>query len=164
MAELLARYPRTGRLDWIGLRPARHAPMTEASTAVINLSGLVGDHRARPGKRAVSLIQTEHLDVIATLAACPGLPPSILRRNLMISGVNILSARGRSLRIGGVLLRIAGPCAPCSRMETALGPGGYNAMRGHGGMVAEVLECGEVRVGDAVSVTNVDAQADALGN
>jgi MOSC domain-containing protein YiiM len=52
--------------------------------------------------------------------------------------------------MGGAVLRITGPCAPCSRMEAALGPGGYAALRGHGGWCAEVLAAGALSVGDGV--------------
>jgi MOSC domain-containing protein YiiM len=123
IATLTARHARDGRLDWIGLRPARLAPMSHRSDhAQVTEAGLVGDH-GRPGKRAVTLIQAEHLPVIARFAGLDRSTPETLRRNLVISGINLAALRGRRVRIGAVMLRITGPCAPCSRMEAALGPG-----------------------------------------
>lgn len=151
LASLTARFPRPGRLDWIGLRPARRAEMQVADRAEILEHGLAGDH-SRPGKRAVTLIQAEHLPVITALAGYPQIAPGTLRRNLVISGLNLSATRDRILAIGTARLRITGPCAPCSRMETALGPGSYNAMRGHGGWCAEVLTPGIIAAEDAVTV------------
>lgn len=149
LASLTARFPRAGHVDWIGLRPARHDPMVSVDIGEIAEAGLVGD-RSRAGKRALTLIQAEHLPVIAALLSQRRLPPGILRRNLVISGINLVAMRHRRARLGTAVIEITGPCAPCSRMEAALGPGGYNAMRGHGGMTARVLEPGRVAIGDAL--------------
>jgi MOSC domain-containing protein YiiM len=151
LASLTARFPRPGRITWIGLRPARRSDVQAVDRAQAALSGLAGDH-ARAGRRAVTLIQAEHLPVIAALADLREVPPETLRRNLVVSGLNLSATRGRVLAIGAARLRVTGPCAPCSRMEHALGPGGYNAMRGHGGWCAEILASGDIETGAPVTV------------
>jgi MOSC domain-containing protein YiiM len=155
IATLTARHAQDGHLDWIGLRAERLAEVQEVDRVEVTETGLNGDH-GRPGKRAVTLIQAEHLPVIAALAGVDRVELATLRRNLVISGLNLGAFRGRLVRVGAVVLRITGPCAPCSRMEAALGPGGYNAMRGHGGWCAEVVEPGVIARGDTVSA---DVQA-----
>ncbi len=147
LAELIARHAGPGRIEWIGLRPARRAPVQAVEAARLGFDGLEGDH-ASPGKRALTLIQAEHLPVIRALARAPEAGFGDLRRNLAVSGLNLTALRGRRLRIGEAVVRVAGPCAPCSRMEEALGPGGYSALRGHGGITAEVLAPGLLRLGD----------------
>jgi MOSC domain-containing protein YiiM len=74
----------------------------------------------------------------------------MLRRNLVVSGLNLSALRGKTLCIGAAMLRLTGPCAPCSRMERVLGHGGYTAMRGHGGWCAEVARPGAICIGDVV--------------
>lgn len=150
VAKLTSNYAQAGRVEWIGLRAERKQPLTVVKNAQITATGLVGDHRATPGKRAVSLIQAEHLPVIAALAGLEEVPPETLRRNIVVSGINLTALKHRNFEIGSVVLRITGPCAPCSRMEKLLGHGGYNAMRGHGGMTAEVIQFGNITVGDQI--------------
>lgn len=91
-----------------------------------------------------------HLPVVAALCGRDTIDPALLRRNLVISGINLLALRGRRFRIGSVLLEATGACHPCSKMEVALGQGGYNALRGHGGLTARVFASGLLSVGDTV--------------
>ncbi|MEN0039860.1 MAG: MOSC domain-containing protein [Pseudomonadota bacterium] len=115
------------------------------------MSGLQGDRRTAPGKRAVTLIQAEHLPVIASLTSHETIDPVLLRRNIAVSGINLLSLKDKRFTLGGSVLQGTGICAPCSRMEDLLGPGGYNAMRGHGGITAKVVRPGRVAVSDEVT-------------
>jgi MOSC domain-containing protein YiiM len=151
--ELLRSLPYPGRLEWIGLSSATRGPIqsVERAHATMDL-GLDGDYHAKHGhsKRQVTLIQHEHLGVIAALARCGDLAPELLRRNLVVSGLNLLALRDQQFRVGEVLLEGTGPCAPCSRMEENLGPGGYNAVRGHGGITARVVQGGLLRIGDPI--------------
>ncbi|MEM0899507.1 MAG: MOSC domain-containing protein [Pseudomonadota bacterium] len=156
MAELLVQFPRDGRVEWIGIRPARREPLRAVETVEITETGLAGDHRSKPGKRAVTLIQAEHLPVIERLCGLEEVDPATLRRNILVSDINLMALKGREFDIGSATLRGVDPCAPCSRMEELLGPGGYNAMRGHGGITAEVLTPGTVCVGDAISAIKPD--------
>lgn len=151
LRDLMARHSGDGRVAWIGLRPARRAPMEAVEAATIGPAGLEGDRHPSPGKRAVTLIQAEHLPVIAALARVPEARPEMLRRNVVVAGLNLAALKGAEVRLGTARLRITGPCAPCSRMEETLGPGGYSAVRHHGGWCAEVLEGGALRLGDAVA-------------
>jgi MOSC domain-containing protein YiiM len=150
LAEMMATHAQHRRLDWIGLRSERYAPIDMVTQVQVEEVGLVGDH-GRAGKRAVTLIQAEHLAVIAALAGKEAVTAQELRRNLVISSLNLLALRKGFLRIGDVVFEIHGPCPPCSRMEKTLGAGGYNAMRGHGGWCASVAQAGRIAVGDQVA-------------
>jgi len=156
LGVLMATLPRAGRIEWIGLRPARDVPMREVDAVeAVAGAGLIGDRYASgSGKRGITLIQAEHLPAIAALAGRDAVAPSLLRRNLVVSGIPLIALKGRRFRIGDVVLEGTDSCDPCSRMEAALGPGGYNAMRGHGGLCARIVAGGTLRVGDRVAVVD----------
>lgn len=158
LAEIMARHAGEGRVSWIGLRPERLAGLDSVEAAELVETGFEGDH-ARAGKRALTLIQAEHLPVIAALAGIGEVAPEVLRRNVLVSGINLTSLRNHPVQIGAALVEITAPCAPCSRMEAALGQGGYNAMRGHGGWCARVLRPGRIAVGDSVARAGPDSGA-----
>lgn len=151
--DLMKNFPGEGTVRWIGVRPGRGLPVTPLSEVAIDLEhGLDGDrYRGKPGAiRQVTLIQAEHLDVVAKLLRRAAVDPAVLRRNIVVEGINLLALRSQEFQIGSAVLAGTGNCAPCSQMEAALGPGGYNAMRGHGGITAAVLSPGVVRLGDSV--------------
>jgi MOSC domain-containing protein YiiM len=153
LACLMARFPRAGAVAWIGMRPARTAGMREVDEVeAVTGKGLIGDrYLGASGKRGITLIQAEHLPVIAALAGHATIAPATLRRNLVVEGIPLIALKDRRFRIGDVVVvQGTGPCDPCSRMEAALGAGGYNAMRGMGGICARIVEGGTIRRGDAV--------------
>jgi MOSC domain-containing protein YiiM len=144
---------RPGRLDWIGVRPARRVAVESRASASLTAGrGVDGDRyeTRRDGPRQVTLIAAEDIVAIAEFLGLPDITPELLRRNLVTSGINLLALKDRRFRVGTALLETSGECAPCSRMEETLGPGGYNAVRGHGGITARVIGGGIVRIGDAV--------------
>jgi len=153
MEKLFRHLPQEGKLEWIGLRPGRRETVVAVEEAVVSLEeGLVGDHYAKKGgDRQLTLIQAEHLRGVAGMLHRETVDPTLTRRNLLISGVNLLALKNARFQIGdSVVLETTGPCEPCSRMEENLGPGGYQAMRGHGGLTARVVQGGPIKVGDQV--------------
>ena len=89
-------FPRAGRLEWIGLRPSKRAALVSVDVAhAITGAGLEGDHYSgRSGNRGITLLQAEHLPVIAALAGADEIAPANLRHNLLVSGINLAALKG----------------------------------------------------------------------
>ncbi len=155
MQALLNTLPQVGTIDWISIRPQKKLPVKVVEQVSVNITnGLEGDHYAgTSGKRQVTLIQAEHITAVTRLLNKPTIDPTLLRRNIIVSGINLLALKEQQFSIGAeVILEGTGPCPPCSRMEENLGAGGYNAMRGHGGLTARVIRGGTIKVGDQVKL------------
>ncbi len=147
--------PQIGILQWIGLRPARRETLQSVSSAEVNTkNGLTEDRYSSDGKRMITLIQEEHLKTVGSILGKSGpVDPLMTRRNLVVSGINLLALKGATFSVGKeVILEYTSPCHPCTRMEEYFGPGGLNAMRGHGGICVRVLEGGTINVGDEVKM------------
>jgi MOSC domain-containing protein YiiM len=151
---LLKTLTQTGKVEWIGVREKKRAPLLELQNVnAIAGKGLQGDRYAgRSGKRSVTLIQAEHIQAIAALLHTDEVHPQQLRRNIVISGINLLALKGKQFELGAAVLEMTGLCHPCSRMEENFGAGGYNAVRGHGGINARIVASGEIKIGDALRV------------
>lgn len=155
LAALLAAPVNPGRVAWIGVRTAHRAPVLPVEWVLAEPGrGLAGDHYQgrRAGKRQVTLIQAEHIAAVASFVGRPTVAPELLRRNVVTEGINLLALKEKRFRVGAAVLEYTGECHPCSRMEESLGTGGYNAMRGHGGINARIVVGGKIRLGDEVVV------------
>jgi MOSC domain-containing protein YiiM len=154
VGRLLDGPMRAGTVTWIGVRPDRRQAMLPKQYADLDpVEGLDGDrYRSRTNQaRQVTLIQAEHIAAIAVYLGLDPIRPDALRRNIVVSGINLHALKGRQFRLGSALCVATGDCHPCSRMEEILGPGSYNAVRGHGGITARILGAGQVRLGDTVA-------------
>jgi len=152
LAHLIETPVRPGVVVWIGARPTRREAMRAEPTALLAAGrGLVGDRYANAGGgRQLTLIEAESLAAIASHLGRERVDAAEVRRNVVVRGINLLALKGRRFRIGAALLEASGECHPCSRMEEVLGAGGYNAMRGLGGITARVIEGATIAIGDAV--------------
>ena len=104
-----------------------------------------------PGSgRQVTLISAEFIDHIAAQLGAEALHPSRLRRNIVISGINLNALRRQRFWVGEALFEASQLCHPCARMEAELGPGGVISMYGYGGLCAKIISSGDIEVGAAV--------------
>jgi MOSC domain-containing protein YiiM len=154
LKELMSHFSQAGEVVLIQVRPASRQPMQSVAETYAHIGkGLEGDRYkgAADSKRQVTLIQAEHLDAIASYLGKESIDPALTRRNIVVKGINLLALKDHRIQIGDAILEMTGLCHPCSRMEENFGVGGYNAMRGHGGITAKVIQEGTIRVGDNVS-------------
>lgn len=153
LAALLAAPIRPGRVVWIGLRPGRREPMLVVETVIAEAGkGLTGDRyqTSTNGLHQVTLIQAEALMAIASYLGSNAVDARLLRRNILVQGINLRALKDKRFYVGNALFEYSGECHPCSRMEENLGVGGYNAVRGHGVITARVILNGTIAVGDSV--------------
>ena len=147
---LSARSPVAGRLEAIWIKRAHRGPMDSVLMGTLVAGrGLVGN--ADQGRRRqVTLIAQERWQSLMQELGT-SISPAARRANLLVSGIDLANTRDRILRIGGSRLRIRGETRPCEQMDEAL-PGLRQAMKANwgGGVFAEVLDDGDITVGDEV--------------
>jgi MOSC domain-containing protein YiiM len=140
-----------GILDAIWIKRVKRGPMDAVPRAALAAGRGLSGNADQGGRRQVTLLEAEAWTTM--MAELGGrLPPSARRANLLVRGVSLARTRGRVLRVGACRVRVFTEVTPCRRMEEAL-PGLQAAMRPdwRGGVAAEVLDDGEIAVGDAVA-------------
>ena len=147
-----------GTIAGIARRAAPRAPMEVLNSAEITVERGVADDvrgRLKPGgrnRRQVTLM--ERADWEAAIAQIGvALPWQLRRANLLVEGLDLPQRAGARLRVGSALLEITGECDPCFRMD-AIAPGLAAALTPdwRGGVLARVLDSGDVAVGDEIRI------------
>lgn len=132
--------------------------------------GLAGDRYAagigtfsdRPGKRDVTLIETEALEAYERESG-KKLPAAESRRNLLTQGVRLNDLVGREFQVGAVRMRGLRLSEPCTHLARVTHPETLYGLVHRGGLVAEVLNDGELQVGDGI-VERHDDVSGLFGN
>ncbi len=141
----------SGKLEAIWLKRGKGAPMDAHDHAqLIAGRGLLGNAN-QGGKRQVTILAQERWQELLQEVGA-NLSPKTRRANLVVSGIDLSNSRGRILLIGACRVLIHGETRPCEQMEAAW-PGLQEAMRRNwsGGAFAEVLDGGEIRVGETIA-------------
>jgi MOSC domain-containing protein YiiM len=138
-------------LHQIWIKRVHRGPMDAAAAATLVAGRGIAGNADQGGKRQVTLMDLERWHELMDQRG-GDLDTSARRANLVIDGLDLFDARGKTLHIGKTRLLIGGEVRPCERMDEAL-PGLQGAMRERwgGGAFAEVIEGGEIAVGDPVS-------------
>ena len=139
-----------GRLEAIWIKRYRRGPMDTVEQATLLAQRGLKGNTDQGGRRQVTLIEQEVWQALMTQVGAI-LPPSTRRANLMLSGIRLARSRRQILRIGTSHIRILGETKPCERMEEAW-PGLQQVMypEWQGGAFGEVLDDGDIAVGDPV--------------
>ena len=105
--------------------------------------------------REVTLIEAEAIERMAR--ECAPFTAAESRRNLVTRGVALNDLVGQDFRIGSVRLHGLRLCHPCAHLTKLTGKQVLIGLAGRGGLRAQVLNEGTIRVGDRVSVGNEES-------
>lgn len=143
-----------GIVEYLSKRPHRGAEIESCTEIKLNKEkGIHGDYYSKKGRRQVTLIQAEHLDLVSRWLN-KTVRPEFTRRNILVKGINLQALKNKKFQIGEVILEGTGDCYPCEKMNHHIGPGGLEALEGHGGITAQVVKDGCIQVGDPVQALN----------
>ena len=140
-----------GRLEAIWIKRAHGGPMDPAPRAALRAGTGIEGNADQGGRRQVTLLEREVWERLMSRLG-GSLEPSARRANLLVSGVRLADSGERILKVGSCRLRVRGETKPCNLMEETL-PGLRAALGDdwNGGAFGEVLDGGEIAVGDPVA-------------
>ena len=129
--------------------------------------GLLGDryfnHR-EDYKGQITFFSAEVLERLCAYFGIREKPAGVLRRNVIVSGIDLLSLIGCDFEIQGVKFRGTQHCAPCEWMDVAIAPGAKEFLKENAGLRAKILTGGELHLGDAQLRIVKDVEASVAAN
>jgi MOSC domain-containing protein YiiM len=149
----------TGTVEFIYIAPAATVPTVAVTEAVaIPGVGLEGDRYAlRQGTffkpepdYELTLIEAEAIEALKRDYNVE-LPPGEARRNLVTRGIALNHLVGRDFQIGAVKAHGIRLCEPCDHLQRLTGRQLIKGLRHRGGLRAQILTAGPIRVGDSLS-------------
>src|SRR6266550_104848 len=154
---------QAGRVEFIHLAESEGDPMRATDRIrVLAGIGLEGDRYASgrghfsrtPGTgRALTLVEAEMLEHLRDSLGI-ALQPGEARRNVTTRGVALNALVGQRFRIGSLLCQGMRLCEPCKYLEEVIGKRLVDPLLHRGGLRADVLEDGEIRIGDEVRLVH----------
>lgn len=131
-----------------GREPSAHAAIEVESARCVAGKGLEGDRYFGYEEEYKGQITFFDWDVYLDLCRTLGVtdcPPSALRRNVIVEGVELNALVGKRFEIQGITFEGTEECKPCYWMDRAVAPGAEAAMQGRGGLRARILTNGLLR-------------------
>jgi MOSC domain-containing protein YiiM len=141
-------------LDGIHLHGPRDTPMRSVAEATLEAErGIVGDRYFGLGIDGthVTFIAAEGVEAMVNETGIP-IAPIETRRNLLTRGIELDSLIGRRFRVGEAVCFGVKHCSPCNHLESVTRPGVREGLSGRGGLRADVVEGGVIRVGDTIEL------------
>ena len=140
-----------GKLEGIWLKTTKGGPMQQVTAASLVKGQGIEDNADFGGRRQVTIIEKENWELLCSQMG-EDLDPSTRRANLMISGVPLLDTESKVLQIGDIRIKVQGETVPCSMLDAAcFGLREKMAIMWRGGVWGDVLDAGQVQVGDEVN-------------
>ena len=149
----------TGRLERLWIKRFHRGPIDPVERADLRAGRGLAGNADQGGKRQVTIISRRRWDGINETLT-DDVDPALRRANMLVEGIDLDNTQGRTLRVGSCRLLIHGETRPCAHMDAAR-PGLRGALdpAWAGGAFAEVLDDGEIAVGDPVSWDDSDTAA-----
>jgi MOSC domain-containing protein YiiM len=97
----------------------------------------------------ITFFAREVFDQLSRAFGLTNKSPGVLRRNIIVSGVELNEMIGADFALQGVRFRGTAQCKPCYWMNTAFAPGAEEFLADRGGLRARILSDGRIRVGEA---------------
>lgn len=145
--------------------PGAH-PTYDVETVEVKAGlGLVGDRFYGKGENFdghVTFFAWEVFQVVSAECGVQNRSPEVLRRNVVVEGMNLNQLIGQEFAIDGIHFYGTKHCAPCRWMDLGLAPGALKLLRGRGGLRAQVLSDGLLRRGQAILQCEIELQLNAL--